>query len=149
MRKCTSFAFLFFVTVFGSAGKAEVYKVTGPDGRVTYTDGHSEGNNTKVEVVKIDSYSGSAEVSSVDDGTVPRKVTIFTTEWCGVCRKAKSYMASHGIAYDEFDIEKSRSAKTAFDRLGGRAVPVILVGKEKMIGFSPSKLEAMMDDAGI
>jgi len=150
MRKCSSFAFLFFVTVFGPAGKAEVYKVTGPDGRVTYTDSHSEGDDkTKVEVVKIDSYSSSAEVSSVEDGAALRKVTIFTTEWCGVCRKAKSYMTSHGVAYDEFDIEKSRSAKAKFDQLGGRAVPVILVGKEKMIGFSPSKFEAMLDDAGI
>ncbi|MDV3242290.1 MULTISPECIES: glutaredoxin domain-containing protein [Methylocaldum] len=150
MKKCLSFVVLCFVVAFGSASKAEVYKVTGPDGKVTYTDSRAEGGNSaKVELVEIDSYSGSPEVSSVEDAAVSQKVTIFTTEWCGVCRKAKSYMASHGIAYDEFDIEKSRSAKTRFDQLGGRAVPVILVGNEKMTGFSPTKLETMLKDAGI
>ncbi|HYE35101.1 glutaredoxin domain-containing protein [Methylocaldum sp.] len=150
MKKCLSFAYLSLIVALGPAAKADVYKVTGPDGKVTYTDSNAEGGaNTKVEVVKIDSYTGSAEVSSVEDSPALRKVTIFTTEWCGVCRKAKAYMASHGVAYDELDIEKSRSAKTKFDQLGGRAVPVILVGKEKMIGFSPSKFEAMLGDAGI
>jgi glutaredoxin len=150
VNKSLSFAFMFFVLGFGPAGHAEVYKLIGPDGKVTYTDSHSEGgNSTKVEVVKIDSYAGPAEVSSVGDLAASRKVTIFTTEWCGVCRKAKSYMAGHGIAYDELDIEKSQFARTEFDQLGGRAVPVILIGKEKMTGFSPAKFEAMLIDAGI
>jgi len=150
MKKCLYFAFLSLAVTFGSAGMAEVFKVRGPDGKVTYTDNRSNGSSdAQIEVVKIDSYSGPAEVSPVEGSPALRKVTIFTTEWCGVCRKAKSYMASHGIAYDEFDIEKSRSARAKFDRLGGRGVPVILIGKEKMVGFSPADFEAMLDDAGI
>jgi glutaredoxin len=150
MKKGLSLAVLLFAVAFCPMGEAEVYKMTGPDGRITYTDSRSEDSNgTKVEVVEIESYAGSAEVSSIEKAAASRKVTIFTTEWCGVCRKAKSYMASQGIAFDEFDIEKSRSARSRFDQLGARGVPVILVGKEKMTGFSAGKLKAMLDRAGI
>ncbi|BBA36114.1 glutaredoxin-like protein, YruB [Methylocaldum marinum] len=143
-------AVLLFAVAFGTVGEAEVYKLTGPDGRVTYTDSRSEGGiNTKVEVVETGSYAGEAELAPIGEAAASRKVTIFTTEWCGVCRKAKSYMASQGIAFDEFDIEKSRSARSRFDKLGARGVPVILVGKEKMTGFSAGKLKAMLDRAGI
>lgn len=144
MKKGVLLAFLVFAVAFGPTAGAGVYKVTGPDGKVTYTDSHAKGADAKVETVEIDAYSGSAESSAAS-----RKVTIFTTEWCGVCRKAKSYMASHGIAYDEFDIEKSPSAKNRFDRLGGRVVPVILIGTEKMMGFSPVRFEAMLRGSGM
>jgi glutaredoxin len=150
VSKSLSFALMFFVLGFGPAGSAEVYKLIGPDGKVTYTDSRAgEGNGTKIETVEIDAYAGPAEVSSVGDLAASRKATSFTTEWCGVCRKAKAYMASHGIAYEELDIEKSRSARTKFDQLGGRAVPVILIGKERMTGFSLARFEAMLIDAGI
>lgn len=144
------FAFMFFVLGFVPVGNAEVYKLIGPDGKVMYTDSRANnGNSTKIETVEIDSYAGPAEVSPVGDSAASQKVTIFTTEWCGVCRKAKAYMASHGIAFEELDIEKSRFAREKFDRLGGRAVPVILIGKERMTGFSPARFEAMLIDAGI
>ena len=72
---------------------------------------------------------------------------MYSTSWCGVCKEAKQYMASRGIRYQEYDIEKNSNAKRKFKKLGGRGIPLILVGNQKMRGFSASRLEAMLDKA--
>ncbi len=66
-------------------------------------------------------------------------MVMYTTSWCGVCKRARNYLTAEGIEFSEYDIEKSRKGKREFDRLGGKGVPVILVGKQRMNGFSKEK----------
>lgn len=42
-------------------------------------------------------------VTPPDHGTV----TMFTTSWCGYCRRLKRQLGSEGIAYREVDIEEA------------------------------------------
>lgn len=68
-------------------------------------------------------------------------VQIYLTEWCGYCKKAVKYMDRNGIAYVAYDIEKDPAAKQRYDRMGGRGVPLIIVGSNRMSGFSEEGLE--------
>ena len=68
-------------------------------------------------------------------------VEIYLTDWCGYCKKAKKYMDSNGIRYQAYDIEKDSAAKRRFDDLGGGGVPLIIIGSQRMSGFSPEALE--------
>ena len=61
---------------------------------------------------------------------------MYVTQRCGYCKKARRYFQSTGIAFSEYDIDASESARAAYDRLGGRGVPMIFVGKARMDGFS-------------
>ena len=56
-------------------------------------------------------------------------------------------MARKGISYKEYDIEKNTSAQRKFKQLGGRGVPLILVGKQSMSGFNASRFQAMLAKA--
>lgn len=78
-------------------------------------------------------------------------ITIYTASWCGVCKAAKAYMRSKGIAYVEKDVEKDPAAKAEMDsRVGGTAsVPVIDVNGEVMVGFEESALDRMIKRNGI
>jgi glutaredoxin len=71
-------------------------------------------------------------------------VVMYATAWCPYCAKARAYFAESGIAYVEYDVEKSATAQAQFKRLGGRAVPLIVVGHEKMNGFSEIGFEFLM-----
>lgn len=71
------------------------------------------------------------------------KVKMYATQWCGYCKKARKYFESKGIKFTEFDIEKDFSAKREYDRLGGKAVPLILVGNSSMTGFSEKRFERL------
>ena len=73
-----------------------------------------------------------------------KKIVMYTTPTCGACKVAKGYMAKKGVQYQEVDLSRSQEAQAEFARLGGRGVPLILVGDQRMEGFNPRAFDAML-----
>lgn len=144
MNPATALIFL-ALAVFSPQGEAEIYKVVGPDGKVSYTD--KEPKSEKAEKLKIQTYAGVPAVSSLNAAV--KRVTLFSAQWCGACRKAKAYMVSHKIAFDEWDIDTSSYAQGKLKEFGTKSIPVILVGNQRMVGFSPESFEDMRSKAGM
>ena len=69
-------------------------------------------------------------------------VVMYATAWCPYCAKARAYFKRTNTAYVEHDIEQSAEAHAEFKRLGGRGVPLILVGSEKLRGFNELAFES-------
>lgn len=74
-------------------------------------------------------------------------VTVFSTAWCGYCKKTTHFLKTHDIPFEERDIEASSAARDAFDQLGGSGVPLVLVGEQVVHGYSLSKLRAALECA--
>lgn len=57
------------------------------------------------------------------------KVTMYTTTWCGDCRRSKRLLDRHGVPYDEINIENTPGAVQEVVRLarGNRSVPTIVI----------------------
>ena len=55
-------------------------------------------------------------------------VTMFSTTWCGYCRRLKTQMDSEGIAYTEVNIEQDPEAATFVEQANGgnQTVPTLL-----------------------
>jgi glutaredoxin len=66
---------------------------------------------------------------------------MFSASWCGVCKKARKYFRKNKIRFTEYDIEKSSRGKRLYRDLDATGVPVILVGKQRMNGFTESGFE--------
>jgi len=132
---------LIILCVLASAAFAEVYKWTDANGRVHYGDNPKEGDNAEqvklqinsYEAVTVTDYTPSAEAT---ESKKPKRVIMYSTEWCGYCKKAAKYFRENNIAFTEYDIEKDPAAKKRYDALGAKGVPVILVGSKRMNGFS-------------
>ena len=73
--------------------------------------------------------------TGADPGAHP-KVVMFSTSWCTNCRRAKAYFDAHHIAYQDYDVEHSKQAWATYKKLHGIGVPLILVGGQRMDGFS-------------
>jgi glutaredoxin len=71
-----------------------------------------------------------SDISPGDD------VVLFTTDWCRVCDRARDYLVANAVPFRELDIEKSADARSHYERLGGRGVPVALFGEHRVDGFS-------------
>lgn len=129
---------------------AEIYRWTDANGRVHFSNQKPAG-----EVAgPVETFHGKARVSFVEgngggDGVVAAKVRMFTTSWCPVCKKAKTYLQLKGIAFEELNVETSPEAKREFERLGGKGVPVILVGGQRMDGFDAGHMDGMLAEAGL
>ncbi|WP_078120890.1 glutaredoxin domain-containing protein [Thiosocius teredinicola] len=130
-----------------SAAPADIYRWTDANGKVHFTDKPPVDQQTEKVEVRVNTYeSVSYDTSIFDTG---KKVVLYSASWCGYCKKAKQYFRSNNIAFTEYDIEKSAKAKREYDRLGARGVPVILVGKQRMNGFSEKGFERLYARAGV
>ena len=57
-----------------------------------------------------------------------KQIRVYSTTWCGDCRFAKRWLDSHGIAYENIDIEQNEQAAEYVKQVNnGRAsVPTIV-----------------------
>jgi glutaredoxin len=127
----------------------QIYKWTDPSGKTVYGDKPPE--EAKAREIRIQSFEQPVEVrdwakvlrAKSASGASSSGVTMFSTVWCGYCKKARAYFASKGIAYAEIDVEKSEDGQRRYKELGGGGVPIILVGNRMMQGFSEGAFEAL------
>ena len=56
-------------------------------------------------------------------------ITVYTTRWCGDCRRAKQFLRERGVAFREVDIEQTPEAEELVLRVneGRRRVPTFEV----------------------
>jgi glutaredoxin len=116
---------------------AEIYRWTDAEGRVHFSDEPHDSVPSEQVTVRVNSYK-SVTYESLGAYTPPndKRVIMYATSWCGYCKKARNYFEKNRVRYVEYDIEKNPRAKEEFDRLGGKGVPLIVVGRTKMRGFS-------------
>jgi glutaredoxin len=72
------------------------------------------------------------------------RITLYTTRNCAHCKRAKQYLQSLGLRFAEWDVNHSARGKKEFARLGARAVPVIVVGDQRIDGFDRRRLDAAL-----
>jgi glutaredoxin len=101
----------------------------------------------EAELSKARSSSVSAQVQG--DGVV-----VYSTSWCGVCKKAMKLLNRWGVAYVEKDIEGSRKAKSELAAKSQAAgiqpggVPVIDVGGILLQGLDEATLKSALQSKG-
>jgi glutaredoxin len=72
-------------------------------------------------------------------------VVLYSASWCGYCRAARDFFIQNGIVYSEHDMEKSAAGIEGYKKLGGGGVPIILIGGEKIRGFSQAQLQKRLE----
>lgn len=130
---------------------AEIYQWTDELGQTHFGDRPPPKSNPKKIEVKINSYESVDVIyspdwfyHSTDNGsTAAQTVVMYSTAWCKYCKKARSYFEKNKIAFVEYDVETSAKGKQDYMRLGASGVPIILVGKQRMNGFSKKRFQAI------
>jgi len=69
-------------------------------------------------------------------------IVMYSTTWCGVCRKAREFLAENGLQYREIDADTTPGGWAKVEQLTGqRGVPVIIVdGEVTAAGLSPQRV---------
>ena len=115
-----------------------LYKSVGPDGRTVYGD-RPPVDGRSAQTMKFENLPSSplspatlAYLEQLQKGgaTAPAalpsgELILFTTSWCGYCKKAKAYLASKGARYKEIDIESNAGAASYVQAGGQRGVPLL------------------------
>ena len=65
------------------------------------------------------------------------KVTIYTTDYCPYCVRAKRPLAKKGVKYEEIDVrDKDQLRDWLVEQTGQKTVPQIFAGERSLGGFS-------------
>ncbi len=69
-------------------------------------------------------------------------IIMYSTTWCGVCRRARQFLAENGLQYREIDADTTPDGWAKVEQLTGhRGVPVIVVdGEVTASGLSPQRV---------
>ena len=147
MKKPALVVSILLIALITPISQAQLYKWVDDQGNVHYGDSPPENADLKEITGEITSFTTTeVEPFKFDPNliTAPedsKSVVMYSTAWCGYCKKAAKYFRRKNIRFKEYDIEKSEKAARDYKRLKGRGVPLILVGKNRMTGFNQATFD--------
>lgn len=130
-----------------------LYKVVGPDGKVTYTDRPPVETGSKV----VPFGAGGQAAAAADNASLPLElrqvasrypVTLYTSADCAPCDAARTLLQQRGIPYTEKRVQTDEDV-VALERLtGGRTVPGATIGAQQLRGLNAADWSSYLDAAG-
>jgi glutaredoxin len=153
MIRTASFAALAATALALALPAHAVYKVVGPDGKVTYTDTPPPaGSNAKVQPMAVGgagapSLAGlPAELQQVA-GRFP--VTLYASANCRPCDNGRRLLQQRGVPFAEKQVGANAADNTALRSLTGNGeLPVLTIGQQQIKGLQPSEWHSYLDAAG-
>ncbi|TFZ00708.1 glutaredoxin family protein [Ramlibacter henchirensis] len=148
-------AVLALVAATGAAGAQQVYRIVGPDGKVTFSDKPPVETGAKAAPAAA---AGGRAGGAIASGSLPFElrqvasrypVTLYAGPNCVPCGAGRSYLSQRGIPFVEKTVS-SQDDVEAFARLSGGspALPLLTVGAQQLKGYSETEWSQFLDAAG-
>jgi glutaredoxin len=133
------------------ANAQQIFKITGPDGKVTFSDKPPmEGKATIAPVVALP--GGGTDLNSlpfeVRQAASRFPVVLYTSPGCGPCLSGRSMLATRGVPFTERTVTSNEDIE-ALKRMAGTAgVPFLTIGSQQLKGYSETEWVQFLDAAG-
>jgi len=136
-------------TLFTALPAHALYKVVGPDGKITYTDRPAVSPENKVQSV-----NSNGGVS--DDVALPYElrqiaqrfpVTLYGAKDCPPCDMARQLLRQRGIPFTEKSISTKEDGDALQRITGGRDLPAATIGAQVLRGFQREDWSSYLDAA--
>jgi glutaredoxin len=128
-----------------------VYRIVGPDGRVSYSDQPPPtATSQPVNAGATSAATGSgAQLPFQLRQVVARfPVTLYTAKECAPCNSGRNLLNARGIPYTEKLVETPEDGE-ALRRLSGEAaLPFLTIGGQQIKGYSDTEWTQFLDAAG-
>ncbi len=137
-----------------AAGPAwALYKVVGPDGKVTYTDRPPTAQaNTPASTVSAAHGAGGANLAGlpfeVRQAAQRFPVQLYTTSDCNPCSSARQFLNRRGVPFVEFTVNGDSDQLAFQQQFKVDALPLVRVGSKNMTGFNEQEWRSYLDAAG-
>lgn len=131
-----------------------LFKVVGPDGRITYTDRPPAasvgrqvplGSNTPLSDAAVALASLPLELRQVVNRF---PVTLYTSTECAPCENARRLLQGRGVPFTERQVINEDDAEALNRITGGRSVPSATIGSQALRGFAEGDWQSYLDAAG-
>lgn len=73
------------------------------------------------------------------------RIVMYSTSWCGYCRRLRQEMVDNQVAFTEIDVEKHTSGPTLSRTLEIRGVPTTYVGYKRVVGHNLAAIKKVIN----
>ena len=150
LPKFAAAASILGVLVAPLASAQGVYRIVGPDGKVTYSDQPPPAASSARPVAGTAAAGSTAPALPTElrqaAGRYP--VTLYTGADCSPCDSGRNFLSTRGIPFAEKTVNSSDDV-AAFKRLSGAtSLPLLTVGGQQLKGYSATEWGQYLDAAG-
>jgi glutaredoxin len=130
----------------------QVFRIVGPDGKVTFSDKPPTEPNAKAGPAPVVNMAAAASVAGLpyELRTVAGKypVTFYSGPSCGPCGAARAFLQGRGIPFVEKTVATGDDV-AALQRLSGsNSLPFLTIGSQQLQGYSDAEWGQFLDAAG-
>jgi glutaredoxin len=76
------------------------------------------------------------------------EITMYATQWCGVCRQAREYLEANRIDFHELDTEADSDANQRLGEINPRrTIPTFQIDELVYVGFRQETFETKLNEA--
>jgi glutaredoxin len=134
------------------AGAQAIYRIVGPDGRVTFSDRPPVGSEKATPL-------GSGGRAPTGDGAVELPfelrqlmsrypVTLYTGDGCEPCGAGRNLLNARGVPYTEMTVNTPQDAEALRKLTGEQSLPVLTIGGQQIKGFASTEWDEYLNAAG-
>ncbi|RUP30957.1 MAG: glutaredoxin family protein [Curvibacter sp.] len=129
----------------------QVYRIVGPDGKVTFSDRPPEKPDAKVATVR--GGGSQAEANSTLPAELRRianqyPVTLYVTRDCDVCNAGRQLLVGRGIPFAEKTISSNADIAALKRLTGSDSLPSLSIGSQSLRGLQEGEWNSYLDAAG-
>jgi|CXWK01.1.fsa_nt_gi glutaredoxin len=127
-----------------------LYKIVGPDGRVTYSDTPPAGSNTRAAPVPAAGGDGGG-ISlpyALRQATSRYPATLYTAAGCAPCDSARAWLRERGIPFAEKTVSSNEDLASYTRLTGGTSLPALTIGSQVLRGLEREQWATYLDTAG-
>lgn len=141
---------LYALCVGGLAGAQTVYRIVGPDGKVTFSD------KAPLDVTKATAASAGSKLPSATEAGMPYElrqissrfpVTLYTGAACAPCNSGRVLLQGRGIPFIENTVITQEDIEALKRISGDNTLPFLTIGGQKIKGFSETEWVQFLDAA--
>lgn len=131
---------------------AQIFRIVGPDGKVTFSDKPPTATEAKV-VPSAAAPSGAAGTGTslpfaLRQVTAKYPVVLYTSAKCAPCDAARSYLSGRGIPMAEKTVSTQVDLEALQRLSGATTLPFMTIGAQQLKGFAESEWSQYLDAAG-
>lgn len=129
-----------------------VYRIVGPDGRVTFSD-----QPPPAAAAPAKAPGGAAPAPSTSGGALPFElrqvasrypVTLYTSAECAPCNAGRNLLNSRGVPYVEKTVNAAPDSEALKRLSGDTSLPFMTIGSQQLKGYSDTEWSQFLDAAG-
>ena len=142
------------LSVLACSAGAQVYRIVGPDGKVTFADTPPPASSgAKASPAGVTSLAGTAS----GDSSLPFElrqvaarypVTLYTGSDCSPCGTGRAYLASRGVPFTEKTVTTNDDIGALQRMTGGVSLPFLTIGGQQIKGYSETEWSEFLNAAG-